>query len=109
MIDDSHRQAEDEQEEKLERRPRVQLRKLAWPKFNSPIAGENRVLLYCRLTSVANGATASGTEALARRGGILPDGTGGRCSRVPISGASSTPMPIDTKRFSSHMDSTSRC
>jgi hypothetical protein len=45
MIDDSHRQAEDEQEEKLERRPRVQLRKLAWPKFNSPMTEKPRASL----------------------------------------------------------------
>ena len=63
---------------------------------------------YCRRISVAKGTTVSGTEALGRRI-ACPEGTGGRCSSVPNSGASSTPAPIETKRFCSHSTSMSLC
>src|SRR5713226_5799463 len=59
--------------------------------------------------SAAQGATESATEELGRRGGSAPEGTGGRCSSVPKSGASSTPTPNETNLFSAHMDSSRRC
>jgi hypothetical protein len=66
-------------------------------------------LTYRRCASAAKGATESVTELLGRRGGNASEGAGGRCSRVPKSGASSTPMPKETNLFSAHMDSSKRC
>src|SRR5207302_10130486 len=61
---------------------------------------------YRRLVSAAKGATESATEVLGRRG--TDSGMGGRCSRVPNKGASSTPAPKDTNWSAAHMDSTRR-